>query len=214
MGEKFRTKLGIAYEEIIELLKVPNGTELYIVFDSWWYSSDFIGKIKGLSHETICRLKSNKKTVVNGEEKKVRDFAEGLDFDETVVKVRGKKKRYLASEHIVEISKLGEVKLVVSKKEGKDPHYLISTDLDLSSKEIVEIYEERKIVGSAKRQLPSEEGLVEDSEDSLPGVFSPRHDWNRVSLLFANNLFFAFSSFCKELVGGLLLSCLGYSQRN
>ena len=40
----FKTKLEIAFNEIIEPLKVPKGMNLCIVFDSWWSSEDLINK--------------------------------------------------------------------------------------------------------------------------------------------------------------------------
>jgi hypothetical protein len=36
-NDNFRTKIDIAFEEIIKPLVVPKNIDLYIVFDSWWY---------------------------------------------------------------------------------------------------------------------------------------------------------------------------------
>lgn len=153
MGEEFRTKLEIAFREIIEPLEVPQKTDLYVLFDSWYYSSDLIKDIKDQNYEVVCRLKKDKKIVLNGEETNVSDLAEDLDYSEIDIEVRGKEKKYLASELKIKIPEVGEVKLVVSKKgKGKDPHYLISTDLDLSCEEIVEIYENRWSVETMHRE--------------------------------------------------------------
>jgi hypothetical protein len=35
-NDNFRTKIDIAFEEIIKPLVVPKNIDLYIVFDSWW----------------------------------------------------------------------------------------------------------------------------------------------------------------------------------
>lgn len=162
MDEEFRTKLEIAYEEMIEPLETPEGTDLYVVFDSWWYSSDLIGKINNLGHEVVCRLKSNKKILVNGEEKNVRNLAENLEFEEVAFKVRGKEKEYLASILEVKIPKLGRVRLVVSKKgEDGDFHYCMSTDLDLTMKEILQIYENRWSVEIAHKEANQKFGFKE-----------------------------------------------------
>ena len=40
----FKTKLEIAYAEIIEPLKISKRIDLFIVFDSWWSSEDLISK--------------------------------------------------------------------------------------------------------------------------------------------------------------------------
>ncbi len=48
-GSDFRTKIEIAFEDIIEPLKIPNGVELYVVFDRGWFSAEFINDCRNLA---------------------------------------------------------------------------------------------------------------------------------------------------------------------
>ena len=59
--ENFKTKLEIAFDEIIEPLKIPKGMNLCIVFDSWWSSKDLINKCINLGHSVVCQIKSDSK---------------------------------------------------------------------------------------------------------------------------------------------------------
>ena len=66
-NENFKTKLELAYENIIEPLKVPKNIRLYIVFDSWWFSADLFNKCLNLGYNIVCQIKSDKKVrIVNG----------------------------------------------------------------------------------------------------------------------------------------------------
>jgi hypothetical protein len=60
-GVEFKTKLEIALEDMIEPLIIPETNDLMVVFNSWWFSADFINKIRKLGHHITCQLKSNKK---------------------------------------------------------------------------------------------------------------------------------------------------------
>ena len=71
----------------------------------------------GHNYHAVCQLKSDKKVVVNRNEKRLAELAKGLKYRKVCIEVRGKRKEYLASKLVVEIPKLGMVKLVVSKKE-------------------------------------------------------------------------------------------------
>jgi hypothetical protein len=64
-NENFRTKIEIAFEEIIGLLEVPKIINLYIVFDSWWFSSDLFNKCLKLGNNIVCQIHSDKKVGIN-----------------------------------------------------------------------------------------------------------------------------------------------------
>ena len=61
----FKTKLEIAFDEIIEPLKVPKGMNLCIVFDSLWSSEELINKCINLGHSVVCQIKSDRKVGIN-----------------------------------------------------------------------------------------------------------------------------------------------------
>lgn len=157
MGEEFRTKPEIAYADMVEPLQIPDGVKLYIVFDSWWYSSDLIQDALELGHHVVCQLKSNKK--VEGDVN-VSELAGTAEYREVKTEVRDKEKVYLASEQIVDIPGLGEVKLVISKR-GKDkkPGFYMSTDLGLRLEEVLEIYENRWSIELAHREANQKLGF-------------------------------------------------------
>jgi hypothetical protein len=154
----------IAFEEIIKPLFVPNSINLYIVFDSWWFSSDLFSKCLKLGHNIVCQIKSNKKVGINKNMHfQVRDLANQIEdkyFIKTTINVRGKEKTYHAFEKKVIIDNVGEVKLVVSKrKKDSTTKYIISTNETLSSKEILSIYEDRWDIETAHREANQKLGF-------------------------------------------------------
>jgi IS4 transposase len=81
-------------------------------------------------------------------------------FIKTTVNVRGKKKTYYAFEKDVILDKVGVVKLVISKrKKDRTTKYIISTDINLSSKEIISIYEDRWDIETAHREANQKLGF-------------------------------------------------------
>lgn len=163
-NENFKTKMEIVFEEIIKPLVIPKSINLFIVFDSWWFSSDLFSKCLNLGHNIVCQIKSDKKVGINKDMYfQVRDLANQIEdkyFSKTTVSVRGKKKTYYAFEKKVIIDKVGEVKLVVSKrKKDCTTKYIISTNESLSSKEIISIYEDRWDIETAHRETNQKLGL-------------------------------------------------------
>lgn len=156
-NEDFRTKIEIVYEDIIEPLKIPAGLSRYIVFDSWWFSADFITNCMNLGYNVVCEIKSDKKVWINKDMSfQVKEMANQIEekyFRRTVVPVRGKKKVYYAIEKEVILDKIGKVKLVISKKrKNGDANYFISTNCSLSLVEILSIYEDRWDIETAHRE--------------------------------------------------------------
>lgn len=97
-GLKLRTKPQIAFEDIIKPLRIPEGTKLMIVFDSWWFSANLINKARGLGYHITCQIKSDKKVIPeDGFSLPVQEYASGFkkdDYNKVKITVRGKKKRY------------------------------------------------------------------------------------------------------------------------
>ena len=163
-NENFKTKLELAYEDIIKPLKVPKEIRLYIVFDSWWFSADLFNECLNLGHNIVCQIKSDKKVGINNiMSYHVKDMADQIEdkyFIKTTVNVRGKKKTYYAFEKDVILDKIGVVKLVISKrKKDGTTKYIISTNKFLSSKEIISIYEDRWDIETAHRETNQKLGF-------------------------------------------------------
>jgi SRSO17 transposase len=162
--EDFRTKIEIAYRDIIEPLKLPKGLNPYIVFDSWWFSADFITKCMNLGYQIVCEIKSDKKVWINNDMSfQVRDMANQIDekfYKRTSISVRGKKKVYYAIEKEVTLDKIGKAKLVISKKKKNgDANYFISTNCSLSLVEILSIYMDRWNIETAHREANQKLGF-------------------------------------------------------
>ncbi len=131
---------------------------------SRWFSSDLFSKCLKLGHNIVCQIKSDKKVGINKDMYfQVRDLANQIEdkfFIKTTVSVRGKKKTYYAFEKKVIIDKVGEVKLVISKrKKDSTTKYIISTNGSLSLKEILSIYEDRWDIETAHREANQKLGF-------------------------------------------------------
>jgi SRSO17 transposase len=164
VDEDFRTKIEIAYRDIIEPLKLPKGLNPYIVFDSWWFSADFITKCMNIGYQIVCEIKSDKKVWINKDMSfQVRDMANQIDekfYKRTSISVRGKKKVYYAIEKEVTLDKIGKAKLVISKKKKNgDANYFISTNCSLSLVEILSIYMDRWNIETAHREANQKLGF-------------------------------------------------------
>lgn len=167
-GEEFRTKPEIAYTDLIEPLHVPEGVKLYIAFDSWWYSSEMIRDALELGHHVVCQLKSNKKI---DRDVNVSELADTVKYRKVKIKVRRKEKVYLAYEQIVEISGLGDVKLVISRTgKGKKPNFYMSTDIDLTMEEVLETYGNRWSIELAHREANQKFGFKEYQMMNKKGI--------------------------------------------
>jgi len=58
----FKTKMEIAFEEIIKPLVVPKSIALYIVFDSWRFSSDLFSNCLKLGHNMYAKSNQIRKS--------------------------------------------------------------------------------------------------------------------------------------------------------
>lgn len=160
----FKTKIQIAIQDIIEPLKVPAGTEVMVVFDSWWYSAALIRSCRDLGHHVTCQIKSDKKVLLDdGKSLQVKNFAKQFDekdFKKIRLKVRDKKKLYLVVDKIVGIDKTQQVRLVISKQnEDSEPKYYICTDTNLDAKKVLSIYEDRWDIETAHREANQKLGF-------------------------------------------------------
>jgi SRSO17 transposase len=163
-GTDFKSKIQIAIKEIIEPLKVLAGTELMVVFESWWYSAALIKSCRELGHHVTCQIKSNKKVILDdGESLQIKSYAKRFDkrdFKEVTIKARGKRKSYFIVEQVVRLDKSRQVRLVISKENmNTEPKYYICTDIDLTAKKILSIYSDRWDIETAHREANQKLGF-------------------------------------------------------
>jgi len=163
-NEDFRTKLQIAFEDIIKPLEIPEGVQLMIVFDSWWFSSGLINDCRELGYHVTCRIKSDKLVVLDdGLALQVQNYVKKFsthDYKITRIRVRGKEKMYFTIERIVKLDKIGDVKLVISTRiKDNNPTYYICTNTGLSTAEILSIYENRWDIETVHREANQKLGF-------------------------------------------------------
>ena len=128
----FKTKIQIAIQDIIEPLKVPAGTKLMVVFDSWWYSAALIRSCRDLGHHVTCQIKSDKKILLdNGESLQVKNVLQSSLTQRTSEKIEiesaGQEETpILLLIRSVGLDKTQQVRLVISKQnEDSEPKYYI-----------------------------------------------------------------------------------------
>jgi hypothetical protein len=163
-GHDFKTKTRTAIEDIIKPLKIPEGMQLMVVFDCAWFSATLIKKCRELGYHVTCQIKSDKKILLDNDESlQVKSFAKRFgkdDFKKTTVNARGTEKSYFIVDQVVRLDKTRQVHLVISKeKVDAEPNYYISTDTDLSPKEILSIYEDRWNIETAHREANQKLGF-------------------------------------------------------
>ncbi len=163
-GPEFKTKNQIAIKDIIKPLKIPQGMKLIAVFDCWWYSAALIKTCRDLGYNVVCQIKSDKKISLNNDKflqvKSCASQFDETDFRKITISARGKKKSYFVIDHKVWLDKTNEVRLVISKEEmDADAKYYISTDTDLTAKEILSIYEDRWNIETAHREANQKLGF-------------------------------------------------------
>jgi len=156
-GLDFKTKPEIAFDDIIKPLKIPELSELMVVFDSWWFSVNLINKTLGLGHQLTCQIKSDKLIIPeNSSSIQVQEYDKEFkteDQEKVKINVRGKKKKYKVIERIVELKDIGKVKLIISRgKQKQKPKYYICTDIKLSAADILSIYEDRWNIETGHRE--------------------------------------------------------------
>lgn len=162
-GKRFRTKFEIAYEDIIATLRVPEFASVYVLFDSWWYSKEFIIGILALGYHAVGQLKSNSLAALpGGRVLSVSELAKNLkgrDFKRVSAAVRGRIKHYRVHECIAALEGIGEVKLVISLEGDESPVFLFCTDAELTAKEIISAYENRWNIETAHKEANQKLGF-------------------------------------------------------
>jgi transposase len=131
----------------------------YLLVDSWYAKPDFIKQSNDLGMEVIARLPNNK-LIWNfkGKHKTLNSIYNNLKNIRHKQSGKHGKIGYKYFDKIVEHSVLGRVKLVFLHT-GKDLLVFISTDLQLSAKEILATYKKRWNIEQGYKDLRNLFGL-------------------------------------------------------
>jgi hypothetical protein len=159
--QPFKKKTEIAVEQIVTPLQLPPGAALTVVFDSAYYGGERVVAIQEQGHDVVCRYKSCNHVSPVGEvwSQRVDAFASTLEYEQTTITVRGKKKTYRVGSEIVEIEGVGLVKIVASKTADGTIQYYLSTDLGRSAAEILELVEDRWNIETVHQEADAKFGF-------------------------------------------------------
>jgi hypothetical protein len=144
----YRSKYNLAREMLLDLnALLPAGSQVYVLFDSWYASAKLINLCLRRNWQVICALKANRKL----EKQRIDRYHQTLSHKPyqriTLEAVDDRRARtYLVrtvSGHLEDIRQ--EVYVILSKKRPGDPRpkYFLCTNLSLSAEEALKIYQKR-----------------------------------------------------------------------
>jgi len=144
----YRSKYNLAREMLLELDELlPKGSQVYVLFDSWYASAKLINLCLRRSWQVICALKSNRKI----EKQRIDRYAQTLKHKPyqkitlEAVDDRRASTYYVrtVSGHLEKVPR--EVYVILSKKRPGDPRpkYFLCTDTRLTAEEALKLYQKR-----------------------------------------------------------------------
>lgn len=144
----YRSKYNLAREMLLELdALLPAGSQVYVLFDSWYTSAKLINLCLRRNWQVICALKANRKI----EKQRIDRYHQTLSHKPyqriTLEAVDDRRARTYdvrtVRGHLEDIRQ--EVYVILSKKRPGDPRpkYFLCTDTDLSAEEALKIYQKR-----------------------------------------------------------------------
>lgn len=177
-GESFNTKPEFAMG--IVKLAVKHGIPFScVVFDTWYFSVDFVDFLEGLGKDWVTRCKSNR-IVISGRRRPISEWANGLlkkDFERVVLEHKdGSKDVYYACSRTVRFEGFEKrVRVVVSYSEEKfekreDPHFYCTNRLDWEMRRIMRAYAKRSEVDAFYKDAKQNLGMEEYELRKIGGI--------------------------------------------
>jgi len=144
----YRSKYNLACEMLLELeALLPAGSQVYVLFDSWYASAKLINLCLRKHWQVICALKSNRKI----EKQRLDHYAQTLKHKPyqkialEAVDNRHAPTYYIrtVNGHLEKVRQ--EVYVIISKKRPGDPRpkYFLGTDTRLTAEEALKLYQKR-----------------------------------------------------------------------
>ncbi len=169
----FKSKMQIA-EELINNFEAPSKCEkIYVLTDSWYSNKDVIHASLGRSYHFIGAVKSNRLVSPEGIKLQLSQFAECIDPDALDV-VTVKDKEYRVYTYEGPIAKSENTLVVISYEVDGDtfkkPVFLMSTDIELDAKTIIEYYSKRWSIETSYKYLKSNLGFDKYKVRSLLSI--------------------------------------------
>lgn len=177
-GENFKTKPEFARELVEQAVK--HGIHFScVVFDTWYFSVEFVDFLEGLRKDWVTRCKSNR-IVTSGGRRPISEWAKGLpkkDFERVVLERNdGSREAYYACSKAVRLEGLEKrVRVVVSYSEEKfekreDPYFYCTNRLDWEVRRIMRTYAKRFEVDAFYKDAKQNLGMEEYELRKIGGI--------------------------------------------
>jgi hypothetical protein len=156
----FKTKLELARELVDECEELGVPAENY-AFDSWYLSRELAGHIEGYGKGWVSRLKSNRIVYDGKRRMSINEFRETLPR-EAFKEVRVLDKRYWAYSRVLDVNKLGRVRVVICYDDPElkgEPVYLATSRLYWEERRVVQCYGLRFRIDSFYKDAKQNLGL-------------------------------------------------------
>ena len=158
---EFRSKVSLALDILNQAKRRFGPVRLTVLMDCWYACAAILNFIKLANWTFVASLRSNRNVYVNGQKRKLRHLAKGRRQPayRTLRLSRGRRLRFTVL--TVELPRVGTVQLVLSRI-GKGPwHYLVTNDLKMAGRSIVQWYLKRSWIESLHREIKQHLGFGE-----------------------------------------------------
>ncbi|MGC8937149.1 MAG: IS701 family transposase [Candidatus Methanomethylicaceae archaeon] len=177
-GENFKTKPELAQELIQQAVErgIPFSC---VVFDTWYFSVDFVDFLEGLGKDWVTRCKSNRIVISEGR-RPISEWARDLpkkDFERVVLEHKdGTKEVYYACSRTVRLEGFAKrTRVVVSYSEEKfekmeDPYFYCTNRSDWELRKIMRTYARRSEVDAFYKDAKQNLGMEEYELRKIGGI--------------------------------------------
>jgi len=154
----FKTKIQLAVDQI-EAFTPPPGTRTVVTFDSWYFCRQIVEAVRGRGWDWVTQAEANRVIHLKGVKMNVTELAESLP-EERFRKVTVGGEVFSLSGFKAWMSKVGEVRLVVSREEDGF-HFYVTNRLEWTDRRVVEAYRVRQSIEVFYRDVKQNLGLEE-----------------------------------------------------
>jgi len=135
----FQSKVDLAARLIQESV-VPAGIRPTILMDAWYGNKRLINATLDRGFDLVAAIKSDRNVYLQGKKIRVSELAKQVSRWE---KVEINRKTYRTASFLVELPKVGTILLVISKKRGKKPKFLVTNLITGKIEKILKAYSYR-----------------------------------------------------------------------
>ena len=154
----FKTKIMLAVEQM-EAFTPPAGAMTIVAFDSWYFCQRVVEAARKRGWDWVTQAEANRVIHLKGVKMNVTELAESLP-EERFRKVTIGGEAFSLSGFKAWMSKVGEVRLVVSREEDGF-HFYVTNRLEWTDRRVVEAYRVRQSIEVFYRDVKQNLGLEE-----------------------------------------------------